>query len=181
MIIVMIANLEVAWKSSTSAHPTPDRSTWDATVDLGALASLLHDTIVAHWVDGFTFNPHTRALQEFDRKTYIVSIRGYETKLVAAPTVLEVERWLWRAVRLLGRPRHYVGGWRNGHYYLDVSIPVKGLRRALIMGRAHHQRSIFHPATGREIRVHNSSLPAIDQDVSVERGAGVFLPARSMR
>ena len=111
--------------------------------------------------DGFTADPRLGIRPTYEEDDYIVSLFGHEKQFAGLPCVTEVHGWLASRLSIVMRDGHYVGGWRDpdsGRFYVDVSIAVRGLARALAVGRINRQTSIWHLATNRTIRMANVPL-----------------------
>ena len=90
----------------------------------------------------------------FDAETHWVSIKGHEAVFNHPPARTELGEYVDTTIGILSQPNHLIGGWvKDGLFYLDVSVPIEGRERALQFAWDNHQDSVWHPETGRSIKV----------------------------
>lgn len=131
-------------KNGISNHGDQD----DANIN--RLADYITKIIIPANPNGFTIDPVTLQMPSFPRSVYIVSRKDCERRFYRTPRLKEVSDWLWQNSELLSRPGHYIGGWQDGgHFFLDVSIAIKGSAEALNTAYANQQIAFFYPFTGR--------------------------------
>lgn len=112
------------------------------------------DRVLNEHPDGFTIDLNSGAPAPFDVNTYFVSLDGYERAYDGIPTPREAASWIRANRKVLRRPGHYLGGWRNeedGRFYLDVTLGVQGLSEAIALAQRQSQRCIYHPVSGKTI------------------------------
>ena len=68
------------------------------------------------------------------------------------------EETLYRRINadLLGKSRHYLGGWYNkadDQVYLDIAQVVPLVAAALLLARENQQQAVYDLLTGEEIRL----------------------------
>ncbi len=140
--------------------------------DRGLLAQRLRtfaqDGIPAN-PSGFTYDLRRGCRPRFDDDVYIVSLYGHEFRSPHRPSTKELTRWAVARAGLLLRPIHFLGGWFNlvnDMFYLDISIPVRGIARAQSVGRQQLQSAVYHPASGQTIWVPQIGVASGADDVS---------------
>jgi hypothetical protein len=121
-----------------------------------ALARQLTDDLLPEHPTGGTYDPRTNSFPTFnDKRIYLVSIPGYESRLGEKPNARKLAAWLRQARKRLSVKQHYLGWWRDGRQWIfDISIALSGdqgfiLRLAAIWG----QQAVYHPMTNDVIYV----------------------------
>ena len=126
-------------------------------VDERALAQVVADQLLPDNPNGGTYDPRTNRFPRFSgERTYLVSIPGYEYRVLGAPKARGIVGWLKRARKPLATTQHYIGWWPDGEtWVLDVSIGLHG-DRAFILGLASAwgQKAIYHTASEEVLSVH---------------------------
>jgi len=141
--------------------------------DQGWVSQLTHiisNHVIPQNHAGFTFDPRLNQCLALgpntNPETYVVSIAGHELKSPGTPTELDLSRWILERLELLCREGNYIGGWpHHGGLCLDISVLIRGKAAAMTFGWANRQEAIYHPASGRSLKV---SMP-IDADGSSKR------------
>lgn len=127
------------------------------------LAAHIADIVIPLNPSGFTLDPETAESPFFEKHLfpdiYYVSKQGHEQQFDEIPGYDKVYQWLKRNHYWLRIPNHYVGFWHHkGQYYLDITQTITGLANALAFARMNHQHSIYHPYSGREIKVDRTAV-----------------------
>jgi hypothetical protein len=125
---------------------------------LNRLAQFLAKVVIPHHPEGFTFDPMSWRRPRFVELVYIVSLHGHGRQFHRVPNDAAILSWLKMNEQLLIVSGFYVGGWSNidaDSYELDISVAVRGLKRALLMARYNRQRAIYYPAEDAVIKVGN--------------------------
>lgn len=109
---------------------------------------------VAHIViptnpDGFTIDPATLRMPAFPKSVFLVSRKDCEQKFDTRPGLEEVADWIRQNRDLLSRQGHYIGGWWDeGIFFLDITLPIQGMRAALNAAYTNRQKALYHPSSG---------------------------------
>lgn len=134
---------------------------------------LAHELFPRH-PKGFTFDPVRWECPTFREGVFIVSLNGYTRTFTSLPSEAELFAWVQGCWHLLCWSGHFIGNWLNekdGHFYLDISIGVFGLDRALKLAQIHRQSFIYYPAEGISIKADGSESQDSGRMLR-KRGAG---------
>ncbi len=118
---------------------------------LPALARHLANYVIPENSKGFTFDPRQGSHRSFSPDEFVVAIKGYERGFLRLPNATEVLSWLEWTAPILSLPGNHIGAWQNGLFYLDVSVVVKGLAKAVQVAYQNGQMGIYDAATNQTL------------------------------
>ena len=132
------------------------------------LASLLVEVIVPRNSGKFTFCALHLTDGHFgsrsDKAIFISSRLGHEQRYENTPTMEQFSSWISLRRELLLCTGNYIGLYSpDGHYCLDLSVGIRGFKRAIEFAQANEQKEIYQPATDRIIQVPSRIIRAPKQ------------------
>ena len=88
---------------------------------------------------------------------YVVSTEGHERRSTKGNLRPELQLYLLDKRGHFGDPTVFLETWLDGeHAVFDLSVPCKGLLKALMLGRINRQTTVYHPASNRFLQVPDS-------------------------
>ena len=106
------------------------------------------------WDDGgFTVDPAGGRYVPADGD-YAVSLAGHERVFDRCPDPVEVLDFMLINMADLQQVGRYIGGWvSGGRFFLDVSVVVRGIEKALALAALHGQAAVWDFGAQSEVRV----------------------------
>ncbi len=97
--------------------------------------------------EGFTLCP-TGGELTFGVDDMVVSLGNHGRQFDSYPSEEDVQAYLAAKKHVLSMPGRLLGGWasEDGHYWLDISVTVKGLLRGILYGVDQGQQAVWWPA-----------------------------------